>query len=251
VRAAAEGQDLAGYVLIVQETTFLNANDQYDLGGALPYPPVWELQGAGTVTSEPSGPEIPAPEIPAPEIPAPEIPRPEIPPPWFNVRLTFADGARIDVLAVVDDGQIAIEDLHADPPLPLGGFAVLAERIGDPLEDACRVATPPPAPDEPETAPPCAGGHADAPGPGRRRRARPAVPRGSAGRQMAADAYRAAQQNGRDPVLAVMAATGRSRRKSLRLIAGARDEGYLAPRHNRRRPEPGAVQRTVTTPASG
>jgi hypothetical protein len=34
-------------------------------------------------------------------------------------------------------------------------------------------------------------------------------------------------------VLAVMCVTGRSRRKSLRLIAGARDEGYLAPRHNR------------------
>jgi uncharacterized protein DUF6214 len=227
-------------VLIVQETTFLNANDQYDLGGALPYPPVWELQGAGTVTAEPSGSEIPGPEIPGPNVP----------PPWFNVRLTFADGARIDVLAVVDDGQIAIEDLHADPPLPLGGFAVLAERIEDPLEEACRVATPPPAPDEPEPAPPCVGGHADAPGPGRRR-ARPAVPRGSAGRRMAADAYRAAQQDGRDPVLAVMAATGRSRRKSLRLIAGARDEGYLAPRHNRRRPEPGAVQRKVTTRASG
>jgi hypothetical protein len=227
-------------VLIVQETTFLNANDQYDLGGALPYPPVWELQGAGTVTSEPSGPEITGPEIPVPDVP----------PPWFNVRLTFADGARIDVLAVVDDGEIAIEDLHADPPLPLGGFAVLAERIEDPLEDACRVATPPPAPDEPEPAPPCVGGHADAPGPGRRR-ARPAVPRGSAGRRMAADAYRAAQQDGRDPVLAVMAATGRSRRKSLRLIAGARDEGYLAPRHNRRRPEPGAVQGKVTTRASG
>ncbi|MGW3625617.1 DUF6214 family protein [Streptomyces sp. NPDC000880] len=198
----------------------------------MPCPPVWELQGAGTVTSEPSGHEIP--------------------PPWFNVRLTFAGGARIDVLAVVDDGQIAIEDLRADPPLPLGGFAVLAERIEDPLEDACRAAASPPAPDEPEPAPLCAGGQAEARDPGRRR-ARPAVPRGSAGRRMAADAYRAAQQDGRDPVLAVMAATGRSRRKSLRLIAGARDEGYLAPRHNRPRPwlQPGAVQRQVTMRASG
>lgn len=235
MRAAAEGCDLAGYVLIVQETTFLNVNDLYDLGGALPYPPAWELQGSGTVTSEHSGLEIP--------------------PPWFDVRLTFADGVRIDVLAVVDGGQIAIEDLRADPPLPLGGFAVLAERIEGPLEDACRVAAPPPAPDEPEPAPPWAGGHADAPGPGRRR-ARHAVPRGSAGRRMVADAYRAAQRDGRDPVLAVMAATGRSRRKSLRLIAVARDEGYLAPRHNRRRPwpswpAPGAVRWWVTTRASG
>lgn len=37
-----------------------------------------------------------------------------------------------------------------------------------------------------------------------------------------------------DPVLAVMDATGHSRRKSLRLIAGARDAGLLTPRHIRR-----------------
>ncbi|SCG04203.1 MULTISPECIES: DUF6214 family protein, partial [unclassified Streptomyces] len=46
--------------------------------------------------------------------------------------------------------------------------------------------------------------------------------------------YRAAQQAGQDPVLAVMSATGFSRRKSLKLIAGARDEGHLTPRHHRR-----------------
>ncbi|WP_244164817.1 DUF6214 family protein, partial [Streptomyces silaceus] len=57
---------------------------------------------------------------------------------------------------------------------------------------------------------------------------------GSAGRRAVADTYRAAQDEGRDPVLAVMCATGRSRRKSLKLIAGARDEGYLTPRHHRR-----------------
>ncbi|WP_237773090.1 DUF6214 family protein, partial [Streptomyces luteocolor] len=66
------------------------------------------------------------------------------------------------------------------------------------------------------------------------RRARPSLPRGSAGRRAVADTYRAAQDEGRDPVLAVMCATGRSRRKSLKLIAGARDEGYLTPRHHRR-----------------
>nr|WP_307798408.1 DUF6214 family protein [Streptomyces beijiangensis] len=60
------------------------------------------------------------------------------------------------------------------------------------------------------------------------------MPRGNAGRRVAADAYREAQQEGRDAVLAVMYATGHSRRKALRLIAGARDEGYLTPRHNRR-----------------
>ena len=31
-----------------------------------------------------------------------------------------------------------------------------------------------------------------------------------------------------------MNATGRNRRRSLRLIAGARDEGFLTPRHNKR-----------------
>ncbi|MCX5448293.1 DUF6214 family protein [Streptomyces sp. G7(2002)] len=53
-------------------------------------------------------------------------------------------------------------------------------------------------------------------------------------RKIAADAYRQAQREGRDPVLAVMLATGRNRRRSLRLIAGARDEGLLTPRHNKR-----------------
>ncbi|MGW0548949.1 DUF6214 family protein, partial [Streptomyces altiplanensis] len=62
----------------------------------------------------------------------------------------------------------------------------------------------------------------------------PPCRRASTGRRIAAQAYRAAQQAGRDPVLAVMCATGRSRRRSLRLIAGARDEGLLSPRHNRR-----------------
>ncbi|WP_282503470.1 DUF6214 family protein [Streptomyces rhizoryzae] len=53
-------------------------------------------------------------------------------------------------------------------------------------------------------------------------------------RRVAAAAYRAAQKEGRDPVLAVMDATGRNRRRALRLIAGARDAGLLTPRHNKR-----------------
>ncbi|WP_420894849.1 DUF6214 family protein [Streptomyces noursei] len=53
-------------------------------------------------------------------------------------------------------------------------------------------------------------------------------------RKIAAAAYRAAQQAGRDPILAVMNATGRNRRRALRLIAGARDAGLLTPRHNKR-----------------
>lgn len=205
-------------MLIVQETTFLNANDQYDLHQVLPFPPVWEVQGHGTVTTVES------------------LPACELAQPWFNVRLTFADGARIEVLAVVDQGRIAIEDMRADPPLPLRTFTVLADRIEDPLEDACRTAagqvpcavTPPDAPDAPDDR-----DRGSAPPPSRRR-ARTTLPRGAAGRQLAADVYRRARQDGRDPVLAVMGATGHSRRKALRLIAGARDEGHLPPRHNRR-----------------
>lgn len=182
---------------------------------------MWELQGHGTVTSDPVGTPWGGTGM-----------RREILPPWFNIRLTFADGARIDVLAVASEGRIAIEDMRADPPLSLDGFAALADWIEGPLEDACQVVieqhrlgatVPRPYYD--------AGYEAEPPAV---RRARPSWPRGSAGRRVAAEAYRAAQQEGRDPVLAVMCATGHSRRKSLRLIAGARDEGYLAPRHNRR-----------------
>ncbi|MGW3204762.1 DUF6214 family protein [Streptomyces sp. NPDC001135] len=66
------------------------------------------------------------------------------------------------------------------------------------------------------------------------RRARSGWPRGNEGRRLVAQEYRAAQQQGFDPVLAVMSATGHSRRRSLRLIAQARDAGYLTPRHARR-----------------
>lgn len=96
----------------------------------------------------------------------------EAAPPWFNVRLTFADGARIDVLAVVTDGRIAIEDLRADPPLPLEGFAVVADRIEDPLEDACRVAVEQRGTQQTAPVTPGAAGRAGASSPGRGR-ARP------------------------------------------------------------------------------
>lgn len=66
------------------------------------------------------------------------------------------------------------------------------------------------------------------------RRARTAWPRGIEGRWLVAQEYRAAQEEGADPVLAVMCATGHSRRRSLRLIAQARDAGFLTPRHARR-----------------
>ncbi|CAM5302186.1 hypothetical protein GCM10010329_61180 [Streptomyces spiroverticillatus] len=205
------------------ETTYYSASSRYEPNGAVSVWPVWELQGHGTVT----GPT-------APTSWGDGGARRDQLPPWFNIRLTFADGARIDVLAVVSEGRIAIEDMRADPPLSLDGFAVLADWIEGPLEDACRVV----AEQHRGGLSGPRGYFGDGPEfdeePPGKRRARPSWPRGSAGRRIAAEAYRAAQEEGRDPVLAVMYATGRSRRKSLKVIASARDEGYLAPRHNRR-----------------
>jgi hypothetical protein len=51
---------------------------------------------------------------------------------------------------------------------------------------------------------------------------------------LVARVYRAAQERGTDPVLAVTNATGRDRRGALRLIGRARDAGLLTPRHARR-----------------
>ncbi|WP_435603505.1 DUF6214 family protein [Streptomyces sp. bgisy130] len=368
--------------------------------------PTWELQAHGSAA--------PAPDPAAPDDPAgsagPGCPLPRLDPlgPWCSARLTFADGARVDVLVTVSDDHITVEDVRADPPLPLDGLADLARWIEGPLDDAFRAATgqprkarptprqagpadaaperdggpqagPPPEPGrgaaadplrgprpavphgptrnarptsgpaqagEPQTAPTAAGaeaaagaaervthqtggatgeaagvgttgagameagstgapgrgqdegvphraapetgiGHpadptaapsADSPaepgcgqpgeqGSGRSAPAEASVPAASstppdavesspsspsappaerarsavlartrAGerRKIAAVAYRQAQREGRDPVLAVMHATGRNRRRSLRLIAGARDEGLLTPRHNKR-----------------
>lgn len=122
-------------------------------------------------------------------------------PPSFHVRLTFGDGAAIDARAVVSEGRVTLEGLHARPPHP----------ADEPVR-------PRPHPQDPPAV----------------RRARPSWPRGREGRLMVAQEYRAAQADGRDPVLAVMHATGRSRRRSLKLIASARDAGALPPRHNRR-----------------
>ncbi|WP_371530563.1 DUF6214 family protein [Streptomyces sp. NBC_01283] len=123
--------------------------------------------------------------------------------PSFHVRLTFGDGAAVDARAVVSEGRITLEGLHARPAR--SEQAHTPPRL-DPLPQ-----DPPPA-----------------------RRARPSWPRGREGRLMVAQEYRAAQAEGRDPVLAVMQATGRSRRRSLKLIASARDAGALPARHNRR-----------------
>lgn len=98
-----------------------------------------------------------------------------------------------------------------------------------------------PEPEHPEPEPPEPPGRAEGvarepepePQPVRHR-ARPGGRRGRTARRAAAEAYLAAREQGSDPVLAVMCATGHSRRKSLRIIAAARDEGFLTPRHVRR-----------------
>ncbi|AYC43221.1 MULTISPECIES: DUF6214 family protein [Streptomyces] len=138
---------------------------------------------------------------------------------WFHVRLAFADGARVDTLAVVTENGVSLEDVRAQPALSLDDLGVLADWIEGPLFEACGR----------EPGAEATGGEAGGP-----RRARPAWPRGIEGRWLIAQEYRAAQEDGVDPVLAVMCATGHSRRKSLRLISQARDAGFLTPRHARR-----------------
>lgn len=159
---------------------------------------------------------------------------------WFDVRLAFADGARVDLLAVVCEGDVSIEDVRAQPPLSLDDLDLLADWIEEPLAEACGVRTAPACDAS------CGEGlahdgsceeglaHGASCQAGASRRARPAFPRGVEGRRLVAEKYLAAQSEGRDPVLAVMSATGHSRRRSLKLIAGARDAGLLTPRHTRR-----------------
>ncbi|MFF0156777.1 DUF6214 family protein [Streptomyces sp. NPDC005263] len=134
---------------------------------------------------------------------------------WFDVRLEFTDGARVAALAVVSERGVSVEDVRARPALSLEDLAELADWIEGPLFEVCGAGPEPVA---------------EAAGP---RRARPAWPRGIEGRRLVAQEYRAAQAEGGDPVLAVMYATGHSRRRSLRLIAQARDAGLLTPRHAR------------------
>ncbi|MEU9185600.1 DUF6214 family protein [Streptomyces sp. NPDC048484] len=140
---------------------------------------------------------------------------------WCDVRLRFDDGAGVDLLAAVCQGCVSVEEVRARPALSLDDLAALADWIEGPLLEACAGAAGAPGG-------PAGDGSPD------RRHARPARPPGVEGRRLVAGEYLAAQRAGRDPVLAVMSATGHSRRRSLRLIAGARDAGFLAPRHARR-----------------
>ncbi|MEU0971346.1 DUF6214 family protein [Streptomyces sp. NPDC005917] len=149
---------------------------------------------------------------------------------WFQVSLAFEDGARVDALAVVAGGRVSIEDVKARPALSLADLTVLADWIEEPLFRTCGMESyqeEEPAGEDREDGSEEAEG-AEAVGP---RRARPAWPRGIEGRWLVAQEYRAAQEEGIDPVLAVMWATGHSRRRSLRLIAQACDAGFLTPRH--------------------
>ncbi|MET7683930.1 DUF6214 family protein [Streptomyces sp. NPDC005423] len=139
---------------------------------------------------------------------------------WFHVRLLFADGARVDALAVVSAEAVSVEDVRARPALSLDDLTALAEWIETPLFEACGPH----------------GGSVDGEdaGSGGAHRARAAWPRGIEGCRLVAQEYLAAQGEGADPVLAVMCATGHSRRRSLGLISRARDAGLLTPRHVKR-----------------
>ncbi|MDQ0963699.1 hypothetical protein QFZ66_007577 [Streptomyces sp. B4I13] len=226
------------------EASFLDLSDRSAEDGTVSVRPAWEVREGGGTTS------------------------------WSHVRLSFTDGARVDLLAVVSGGRVSIEDIRARPALSLVDLTLLADWIegplfdgsddedgaegdGEPLPDATpdvhdtRAADRTGTEDHAEAAdgmgsadraegvggaghPAVAeAGHGaeEIFGP---RRARPVWPRGVEGLWLTAQEYRAAQEEGANPVLAVMYATGHSRRRSLRLIARARDAGYLTPRHARR-----------------
>ncbi|MFD5271867.1 DUF6214 family protein [Streptomyces sp. NPDC058335] len=151
---------------------------------------------------------------------------------WYTVRLAFPDEACVEVLAVVRAETVSVEDVRAWPALSLGDLTVLAEWIEEPLFERCGSGREPPSPDGPDWPDEPDGGIPA--GISGARRARPVWPRGIDGRRRVAEEYRAAQDEGVDPVLAVMRATGHSRRRSLRMIAQARDAGFLTPRHARR-----------------
>ncbi|MEV7017008.1 hypothetical protein C1708_28480 [Streptomyces sp. DH-12] len=137
---------------------------------------------------------------------------------WLHVRLAFPDGAVIEALASVSEGWVCVEDVQARPALALEDLAVFADWIEGPLARACG------AEPEPEAEPgeDAGGAHREDPAGGR------------AEWPLVARAYRAAQERGADPVLAVMEQTGYSRRGALRLIGRTRDAGLLSPRRARR-----------------
>lgn len=149
---------------------------------------------------------------------------------WFGVRLEFGDGAHVDAVAVLSEGCVSIEDVRAEPALSLDDLAALADWIEDPLSEACGIGAVPHATGPEDADPEGAGPDGGDAGSGL---AGSGWPRGVEGQWLAAQKYRAAQEQGGDPVLAVMSATGYGRRKSLRLIGQARDAGFLTRRRAR------------------
>ena len=151
--------------------------------------------------------------------------------PWFNVRLTFADGARVDVVAVIDRGgsrsrtcaPIRRCPCRASACSPTGSRIRSWTRAAQPGSSRGRRPRTPRSPGCPRAPSPNRAGVP----PGRPPVGGRALPcraeRQAAGSPPMSTAV--PRQAGRDPVLAVMGATGRSRRQALRLIAGARDEG--------------------------
>lgn len=90
------------------DASFLNLSDRCRADGDVSVWPAWEVrESASGVTS------------------------------WFNVRLAFTDGARVDLLAVLSEEALSIEDVRAEPPLSLDDLAVVAEWIEEPLSEAC------------------------------------------------------------------------------------------------------------------
>ncbi|CAM5327916.1 hypothetical protein SHIRM173S_05015 [Streptomyces hirsutus] len=160
---------------------------------------------------------------------------------WFHVRLDFADGAGVEALALVSGLCVCVEDVQP-AALSLEDLALFADWIEGPLARACGADGGPGHDDATAGDGPGAGGRgAPAPGiepaagsgqaadgepapggapdsraapssgPGRRvpgeRRSRAVRPREPIrGRRLVAREYRAAQEEGTDPVLAVMCA---------------------------------------------
>ncbi|WP_244205446.1 DUF6214 family protein [Streptomyces bobili] len=184
------------------ETSFLDLSGRRAEDGTVSVRPAWEVREDGEPTS------------------------------WYTVRLAFPDEAFVEVLAVVSTRSVSVEDVRARPALSLDDLTVLAEWIEEPLAEWCGSGRESPSVKGPDGSGGPAAGIAS--GGSGARRARPVRPRGIEGRRLVAEEYRAAQARGADPVLAVMRTTGHSRRRSLSMIAQARDDGLLTPRHARR-----------------
>ncbi|GAA3183922.1 MULTISPECIES: DUF6214 family protein [Streptomyces] len=125
----------------MSESDFYTVSERYEAQAVRADWPAWELRGHGSAApprrdadDHPDGCRPPETADAAPS-------RLDPLEPWVSARLTFSDGARIDVLVTVEDDGITVEDLRADPPLPLSGLATLAHWIEGPLDDACRIAT--------------------------------------------------------------------------------------------------------------